>query len=68
MVSLNLNSIKFYLHLHLVCLKTLQKLLESCPDDPKVLFNIALTEYAMSSFQKTDAFKIQLNKISEKVK
>ncbi|CAF2078967.1 unnamed protein product [Rotaria magnacalcarata] len=50
-----------------VCLKTLQKILESCPDDPKVLFNIALTEYAMSSFQKTDAFKVQLNKIAEKL-
>jgi len=45
----------------------LQKLLESCPDDPKVLFNLALTEYALSSFQKTDVFKNQLNKIAEKV-
>lgn len=51
----------------LVCLKTLQRILESCPDDPKVLLNIALTEYSMSSFQKTDAFKTQLNKIAEKV-
>jgi len=51
----------------LVCLKTLQKLLESCPDDPKVLFNLALTEYALSGFQKTDVFKTQLNKIAEKV-
>ncbi|CAF0946126.1 unnamed protein product [Adineta steineri] len=50
-----------------VCLKTLQKLLESCPDDPKVLFNIVLTEYALSSFQKTDMFKTQLNKIAEKL-
>ncbi|CAF3384282.1 unnamed protein product [Rotaria sp. Silwood1] len=50
-----------------VCLKTLQKILESCPDDPKVLFNIALAEYAMSSFQKTDTFKTQLNKIAEKL-
>ncbi|CAF0720175.1 unnamed protein product [Rotaria sordida] len=50
-----------------VCLKTLQKILESWPDDPKVLFNIALTEYAMSSFQKTDIFKTQLNKIAEKL-
>lgn len=53
--------------LPLVCLKSLQKLLESFPNDPKVLFNIALTEYAMSSFQKTDLFKTQLNKIAEKV-
>jgi hypothetical protein len=51
----------------IVCLKTLQKLLESHPDDPKVLFNLALTEYALSSFQRTDVFKNQLNKISEKV-
>jgi len=53
--------------LFLVCLKTLQKILESYPDDPKVLLNIALTEYALSSFQKTDIFKNQLNKIAEKV-
>jgi hypothetical protein len=51
----------------IVCLKTLQKLLESYPDDPKVLFNLALTEYALSSFQKTDIFKTQLTKIAEKV-
>jgi hypothetical protein len=51
----------------IVCLKTLQKLLESHPDDPKVLFNLALTEYALSSFQRTDLFKSQLNKIAEKV-
>lgn len=52
---------------NLVCLKSLQKLLESHPDDPKILFNLALTEYALSSFQRTDTFKNQLNKISEKV-
>ena len=51
----------------LVCLKTLQKLLESHPDDPKVLFNLALTEYALSSFQRADLFKNQLNKLAEKV-
>jgi hypothetical protein len=51
----------------LVCIKTLQKILESCPDDPKVLFNNALAEYALSSFQKTDVFKSQLNKIAERV-
>ena len=51
-----------------VCLKSLQKLLESHPDDPKVLFNLALTEYALSSFQRTDLFKSQLNKIAEKVR
>ncbi|CAF0959449.1 unnamed protein product [Adineta steineri] len=50
-----------------VCLKTLQKLLESYPDDPKVLFNIVLTEYTLSGFQKTDMFKTQLNKIAEKL-
>ena len=50
-----------------VCLKTLQKILESYPDDPKVLFNIALTEYSMSNYQKTEIFKAQLNKIAEKV-
>ena len=53
--------------LSLVCLKILQKLHETYPDDPKILFNIALTEYALSSFQKTDVFKAQLNKIAEKV-
>ena len=51
----------------IVCLKTLQKLLESHPDDPKVQFNHALTEYALSSFQKTDQFKNQLTKIAEQV-
>ncbi|CAF1389996.1 unnamed protein product [Adineta ricciae] len=50
-----------------VCLKTLQKILESYPDDPKVLFNIALTEYSMSNYQKTEIFKTQLNKIAEKL-
>lgn len=54
--------------LFLVCLKTLQKLQESHPDDPKILFNLALTEYALSTFQRTDQFKNQLNKISEKVR
>jgi len=58
---------EFFFGIFIVCLKTLQKLLESCPDDPKVLFNLALTEYALSSFQKTDIFKNQLNKIAEKV-
>jgi hypothetical protein len=67
MVCLEFNQISINVLFYLVCLKTLQKLLESCPDDPKVLFNIALTEYAMSSFQKTDVFKTQMNKISEKV-
>jgi hypothetical protein len=52
----------------LVCLKTLQKILESCPNDTKVLFNIALTEYALSSFQKTDVFKAQLQKLAERVR
>lgn len=50
-----------------VCLKTLQKLLESHPDDPKIEFNLALTEYALSNFQKTDVFKNQLHKIAEKL-
>ena len=51
----------------LVCLKTLQKILDSCPNDTKVLFNLALTEYAASSFQKTDVFKAQIQKIAERV-
>jgi len=56
----------FVFHL-IVCLKSLQKLLESHPDDPKIEFNLALTEYALSNFQKTDLFKSQLHKIAEKV-
>ena len=50
------------------CLKTLQRIAESCPNDTKVLFNIALTEYAMSGFQKTDLFKSQVQKIAERVR
>ncbi|CAF4335202.1 unnamed protein product, partial [Didymodactylos carnosus] len=50
------------------CLKTLNKLLESCPDDPKVLFNIALTEYSLSGFQKTDQFRSSLQKIADKLR
>lgn len=50
-----------------MCLKTLQKILDSCPNDTKVLFNLALTEYAASSFQKTDVFKAQIQKIAERV-
>ncbi|CAF0808174.1 unnamed protein product [Didymodactylos carnosus] len=49
------------------CLKTLNKLLEFCPDDPKVLFNMALTEYALSGFQKTDQFRSSLNKIADRL-
>jgi len=49
------------------CLKTLQKLAESCSNDPKVLFNIALTEFALSNFEKTEIFKVQLHKIAERL-